>query len=396
MPVVLLIFAILCSGGNIIIPREPLLILIIILSIIGTNGKIKKSLLFVAVFTSIVMFLAIFHPGGLGMSFVIRLVNFIAAIALLNYFLFRPAEFFVKHIYSILKFLPFQAILTFLLAKFLPFLFIQLQINGTTYETLGLVFNHHAMLEADSIFPRPDGFFYEPGVFQFYLNLCLFFSLFVYRDYKIISVSIIAIFTLQSSTGMLILIVQIISYLLFNENFAKYFKHWIVKVLFFAITIPPLGIFVTANIEKKIVGENSGSFLARQYDFLSGVNVVIKNPFLGIGFDYNNYKSMAGKMTFEGIGLDQLPSNAFDDRETSSNGLIFMLYSIGIPLSLFFIFGLFRQQFFPHKILLGFIFLMTLFGEMLSFTPFFLLFMFSAYVPRKALFTIPNKVSYTS
>ncbi len=395
MPVILLIFAILCSGGNIIIPREPLLILIIILSLLGTKGRIKKSLQYVAVFVSIVMILAIFHPGGLGMSFVIRLVNFIAALALVNYFLFYPVEFLIKHLYSILKFLPFQAILTFLLAKFLPFIFMQLQINGTTYETLGLVFNHHAMLEADSNSPRPDGFFYEPGVFQFYLNLCLYFSLFIYKDYFIVALSIVGIFVLQSSTGVLILMVQMISYLIFSENFAKYFKHWLVKVLFCAIIIPPIGFLVKANIENKIVGENSGSFLARQYDFLSGVNVVINHPILGIGFDYNNYKLRAGKMTFEGIGLDQLPDNAFDDRETSSNGLIFMLYSLGIPMSLFFILGLFRQQFLPYKILVGFILLMTLFGEMLAFTPFFLLFMFSAYFPKKAFVTLPSKVSYS-
>jgi len=396
LAIVLLVLAILCSGGNLLIPREPLLVLLIILSLIGTKGRIKKNLLFISCFVIVIMALASFQPGGLGMSFIIRLVNFIAAIAILNYFLFQPTEKFKYSLYRILRILPIQAILTFLFAKFLPFLFLPIQINGTTYETLGLIFNHHAMLEADAIFPRPDGFFYEPGVFQFYLNLCLYLSLFVFKEFKMSFLTIVAILTLQSSTGVVILVIQLIIYLLFNNNFAKYFKHWSIKYLIIICIIPPVIFFVKNNIEKKIVGENSGSFLARQYDFLSGVNVIINHPFLGIGFDYKNYKSMAGKMSFEGIGLDQLPDSVFEDRETSSNGLVFLFYSIGIPLSLIFLYGIFRQFFLQDKIVIGAILILTLFGEMLVFTPFFLLFIFSGLIPRKSIQIQLPKTLYSS
>lgn len=396
MAIVLLVLAILCSGGNLLIPREPLLVLLIVFSLIGTKGRVKKNLVFVTCFVLVIMTLASFQPGGLGVSFIIRLVNFIAAIAILNYFLFQPTGKFKYSLYKILRFLPFQAILTFLFAKFLPFLFSPIQINGTTYETLGLIFNHHAMLETDLINPRPDGFFYEPGVFQFYLNLCLYLSLFVFKEFKMSFLTIIAILTLQSSTGVIVLAIQLIVYLLFNNNFTKYFRHWSIKFLIIICIIPPVFFFVKSNIEKKIVGENSGSFLARQYDFLSGVNVIINHPILGIGFDYKNYKSMAGKMTFEGIALDQLPDSVFEDRETSSNGLVFLFYSIGIPLSLVFIYGTFRQHFLPDKIVIGAILLITLFGEMLVFTPFFLLFIFSGLIPKKSFQTKPLKTSHIS
>lgn len=375
-----MLLSILCSGGNLIIPREPLLVLIIALSLLGTKGKFKKSLLFVSLFVTIVMLIASFQPRGLGISFSIRLVNFLAGLCLLNYFLFYSLEVFKTNLYKLLRFLPFQAILTFLLAKFFPFLFIPVQINGTVYETFGFIFNHHTMLEADALFPRPDGFFYEPGVFQFYLNLCLYFSLFIYRDYLISTLTIIALLTLQSSTGVLILFVQLLAYLLFNRNFAKYLRHWLIKVSIVICVLPPIVYLVKSNIEKKIVGENSGSFLARQYDFLSGINVIINHPYFGIGFDYNNYKSMAGRLSFEGIGLDELPASVFDERETSSNGLIFLFYSIGIPLGLFFLFGMFRQNLLPDKLIVGSILFITLLGEMLVFTPFFLLLIFSGLI----------------
>lgn len=394
MAIVLLVLAILCSGGNLLIPREPLLVLLIVFSLIGTKGTVKKNLVFVTCFVLVIMTLASFQPGGLGMSFIVRLVNFIAAIALLNYFLFQPTGKFKYSLYKILRILPFQAILTFLFAKFLPFLFSTIQINGTTYETLGLIFNHHAMLETDSINPRPDGFFYEPGVFQFYLNLCLYLSLFVFEKFKISFLTILAILTLQSSTGVIILVIQLIVYLLFNNNFSKYFRHWSIKFLIIIFISPPVFFFVKSNIENKIVGENSGSFLARQYDFLSGMNVIIDHPFLGIGFDYKNYKSLAGKMAFEGIGLDQLPDSVFEERETSSNGLVYLFYTIGIPLSLFFLYGIFSQLLLQDKFVIASIFLITLSGEMLVFTPFFLLFIFSGLIPKYAFVTKHLKVSH--
>jgi hypothetical protein len=396
LAIILLVLAILCSGGNLFIPREPLLVFLIIFSLIGTKGRVKKNLIFVTCFVVVIMALASFQPGGLGIIFIIRLVNFIAAIAILNYFLFQPIEKFKYSLYKLLRFLPFQAILTFLFAIFLPFLFSPIQINGTTYETLGLIFNHHTMLETDLINPRPDGFFYEPGVFQFYLNLCLYLSLFVFKEFKISFLTIIAILTLQSSTGVIILVIQLIVYLLFNNTFAKYFRHWSIKFLIVICIILPVFFFVKSNIENKIVGENSGSFLARQYDFLSGVSVIINHPFLGIGFDYKNYKAIAGNFTFNGIGLDESSITAFKDRETSSNGLVFLFYSIGIPLSLVFIYGTFRQHFLPDKIVIGSILLTTLFGEMLVFTPFFLFFIFSGLIPEKSFQTKSLETSHIS
>lgn len=380
---VILVLAILSSGGSMIFPREPMLILIIALALIGTKGMVKKSLIPLFFLIVIIMLLAAFQPGGLGLSFFIRSINFIAAFVLLNYLLHQEDYKILSNLNDILIFLPYQALITFLLAKFLPFLFMNVEINGTSYKSIGLLFTFHEMLESDSAFPRPDGFFYEPGVFQFYLNLFLFLSLFVFKRYRTSVIVCIAIFTLQSSTGVLIMLIQIIALLLFTPEFSKYFKSWVTKTAIILVLIPPIILLAQQNIEKKLTGESRGSFLARQYDLLSGINAVYQNPILGIGFDYKNYKKIAGTMTFEGIGLDELPVAAFDDRETSSNGFVYMLYSIGIPISLVLIFGMFNQYYFPNKILFGLLIVLSLVGEMLVFTPFFLVLIFSGIIYRK-------------
>ncbi len=382
---ILLVLAILSSGGSIIFPREPMLILIILMSLYGTKGNIKKALVPVFSLIILIMSIAAFQPRGLGQSFFIRLINFIAAFTMLNYLLHQGKSFVLSSLHKLLSFLPYQAIITFVLAKFVPFLFMNIEINGTNYKTIGFLFTYHEMLESDIAFPRPDGFFYEPGVFQFYLNLLLFLNLFVYKNYKFSSLIGLSIFTLQSSTGVLIMLIQILSLLLFSFEFSRYFKNRITKTALTLILIPPIFLLAQQNIEKKLTGESRGSFLARQYDLLSGVNAVYQNPIIGIGFDYKNYKSIAGSMTFEGIGIDELPVSAFDDRETNSNGFVFMLYSIGIPISLILIFGMFNSYYFQNRILFGILIVLSLFGEMLVFTPLFLVFIFSGIVSKKKL-----------
>ena len=68
-----------------------------------------------------------------------------------------------------------------------------------------------------------------------------------------------------------------------------------------------------------------------------------------------------------------------DDR-ASSNGLIYLTYSLGVPLALVFLAGMFRQRLFPHRVLIGVWLTLSLFGEAIVFTPFVLMFALSAFV----------------
>jgi hypothetical protein len=153
----------------------------------------------------------------------------------------------------------------------------------------------------------------------------------------------------------------------------------IAKFMFAVILIVPLVFVASGNIKQKLTGESQGSFLVRQYDLLTGANVVLENPWLGIGFDYEQYHRAANRL---GYADTSLPGQITLDR-SNSNGVVFLLYSIGIPLSIPFLIGMFRQVLFPQRILVGILLLLGLMSESIIFTPFFLMIIFSGLLLRR-------------
>ena len=269
--------------------------------------------------------------------------------------------------------MAYQAIITFLLALLVPSLFISTGYDGTDYRTILYIFTCHVMADGISILPRPDGFFWEPGVFQLYLNIYLYLCLFIFKNKWQTIIAVIAILTTQSTTGIVLCLI-LISYYVVREYINKgsliaRFGNFFVSV----IILIPLIILASGNIEDKFYGDNKGSSWAREYDLMTGINVVVENPLIGIGFDYGYYYKISRTLGYRDTFLD---NEATTDRG-NSNGIIFLLYSTGIPLSILFIIGLFKQTFLNHKFLIGLLLLISCSSESLIFTPFFLIFIYS-------------------
>ena len=374
----LLFFTILASGGMLVFQREVLLVLILILCITCNQGKIftlnKRLLPSVIMIFVILMISLVFHYYTISSLFV-RFSVFIISLFLYNFYLKRSNDEFENDLFVILKWMPFQALITVLLALFVPFLFLTVSLSNATYQTIFFVFTYHETIEGLSRFVRPDGLFYEPGVFQLYLNILLYLSLFVFKKRGYSIITIIAIFSTQSTTGIVICLL-ILSYYFFVEHLRG--KPFLSKIGYGfggIILLIPFFIIANSNIQEKLYGESKGSSMARQYDLFTGINVALSKPLTGIGFDYNQYKAVASGLGFQDTEMDQ---KSLEDR-SNSNGIVFLFYSIGLPIGLLFIIGLFRQEFFSHKFLVGLIFFLSLFGETLIFTPFFLLFTYSGF-----------------
>ncbi|MBI2262599.1 MAG: hypothetical protein HYU62_13155, partial [Caulobacterales bacterium] len=126
-----------------------------------------------------------------------------------------------------------------------------------------------------------------------------------------------------------------------------------------------------------------GSSWARTYDFYTGVNVILAHPLVGVGFDDERYKREAARLGYADTRLDY-SSTA---ERSSSNGLIALIASIGIPMSLPFLVAIFRQRFFPKPLLFGMMLVLAFTGEALMLTPFFLMLLFSAMLSRKRAVT---------
>lgn len=367
------------SGGLLFIPRVPLLIVFLVLSILAKGvNKISFALIPGLVFSVFVLLLEFGRTNALdGEQVVIRAANFISGLVLLNIYYNSGVGAFRSDLYAIIKWFPAQAILTSIFATVAPNLFFQ--IPGTDTQTLLYILNHHTSDTDISFgFVRPDGFFWEPGVFQIYLNICLYLGLFVIKSFKTTLMALLAVVCTLSTTGILIsailLFANAISKIIEKNNKGKFFS--LIVVCVFLI---PILYFASANFVNKTEGQARGSYLAREYDTLTGLNIALEHPWSGIGFDIGKYMS---EVKLYGSVSHEIDTSAFGDRLGNSNGLIQALYSLGFLMGGFLILSLARQKFFVNNFIMASVLFLSIFSEPLIFTPFFLMLIFSGMTKR--------------
>jgi hypothetical protein len=398
---VILFLAILLSGGSLIFPRSIMMGLLITLCVLVgiNNGKPLKPnarLRPVIALVLAVLILCLFLQESYEITALItRFTVFIGAFFVFNIYSSLSRETFQRDLFSILKFMPYQAIITVVLGTLTPFLFTTVtafdlshKSDANYIQTIGYVFNYHVLIDSLVGLKRPDGFFWEPGIFQIYLNLFLYLSLFVFKNKWYTTWAVLGVFATQSTTGVIIALILFV-YFIFIEQSKKNVTLRL-RFLFVGIfALIPLATIVQSNIDDKLNGETQGSSWARQYDLLTGINVILQNPITGIGFDYNRYHKEAN---LNGEKYTQLDVESVQDRD-NTNGIILLLYSIGIPLSIPFLMGLFRSSLFKHNILIGSILVLALSSESIIFTPFFLLIIYNG-VSRPLKKTYRNKANF--
>ena len=364
----------LISGGNLIFPRLPMLIGMVLLCLVARGWAIefRRNMLPVFVLLAAVLVITVLRPEGADIeSTAIRYANFIAGILLLDLYLHAGAGALIRDLYVIGRFMAWQALITMVFARFFNFLFIPLEISGTLYSTVLGLLNYHVMV--DDVALRPDGFFYEPGVFQIYLNIFLYLTLFIFKSWPQRILALLAVLSTQSTTGVIIALTIICWFIATRYINRGSLASRVVKAGVAALVIGALTVVTAMNISDKFTGENQGSFWARQYDLITGLNIIAEHPVFGIGFDYDQYYRASSEL---GYADTMLPDRITQDRG-NSNGIIFLLYGIGIPLSIPFLIGMFRQNLLPDRFLVGIALFLGCFGESLVFTPFFLMFIFS-------------------
>lgn len=378
---VALFLAMLMSGGILLIPRVPVLALLIVLCLACTDFRlpIRRALWPLYTLLLAVLLLTLVRPGGVDpVSLAIRFANFSAAVLLLNMYACAPPGTLVKDLQAVLWPMAWQAIGTVLLAHTVGFLFVPLDFSETQYRTLFLVFTYHITIEDAGGLVRPDGFFFEPGVFQIYLNLYLFLMLFHARNLRRAGVGLVAVLSTQSTTGLLICILLVCAAILQHVRTGSPRRQLMVLLTAAAVT-PALLALGYDNVQEKLFGTLQGSSWARQYDLITGLNILAEHPLLGIGFDADRYIASAQVLGYEDT---QLSPEGLEERSTS-NGLLQLFVSLGVPLGLAFLFGVVRQRVFGHRWLITLWFMLSMVGEALVFTPFFLLVAFSAYVAAR-------------
>lgn len=374
--------AIMASGGNFIVPRELWVVLTIVssLAILRNPLAMRPGRRKIYLWVGLVVLLLFFTQGpGDIVSIVSRLTTFIAAVLLLEVYLNRPADRFHEDLFKLLRLMSLQAILTWLLGTLVPGLFATVDVQGLDYHTFALLFNYH-FYEENVRYVRPDGLFYEPGVFQAYLAIFLYLNLFWRFNLKWAMVAGVALITLWSTTGLLVALVLL---LLASRDILAHYRGAVRFFLLAAgvVTVVALGWVASVNFIEKTTGDLQGSTIARAYDLYTGLNIIQERPLTGIGFGRDTY---ARYNVLYGAAESDLPfANAVE--RPNSNGIIQVLYTIGLPLGIPLLVGMFTQQLFRQRLAMAAILLGALLTESLVFTPFYLLILFSGFIVSRKL-----------
>lgn len=287
-----------------------------------------------------------------------RAVRFIMALAVLNYIVYKKINI-IEELFHVLKWLTLHGIANFIVVNFLFRFFAP--VPGTNTFSLLLFFGSDSAFYS---FHRNQSIFWEPGVFQIYLNIFLFINLF-YRENKFPVLVIIAvILSTVSTTGVVISFLQILYY------YIVHLKMSYKKILIIVLIAPALfGYYIiTKNIvEDKLIGTSKGSFWSRSFDTENGFAIAFNNP-LGIGFSTVKYQKIAASNVYNVNAL-------VDTDRGNTNSIATLFYSTGLFFGILFLIFLFRQQIFPrYKFLMFLIMIFCLSSEPLFFSTFFLIF----------------------
>lgn len=372
------------SGGGIpfVFFRKPLLFVLLFLLIVGVMFQKRKITLQIfrthifvfLLFSSFFILNYLFVPFSQSFQKVNAMI-IISGIALFSILFFRDRTTdFLNSLYNVLKLILYHSIFGFFLYVFTASNLVDVSNSYYEFKSFSYVFYYIPNLYEYNLFGigicRNQGFFWEPGVLQIYLNILLFLEMFVLKKSRlVIWITVIAILTTYSSTGVAVLCVQLLIY----------FAHILRKniLLLPLIFLGVLGMYqvTKTNIEEKVQGEKVFSFQKRLFDLLQPVYITYCNPILGVGFDDQQYKITRSSPEYS-LVLDQV--NFENTEEGTSNSVMFLFAGGGLPLGVFFLLCLYRQNFVSEKRKWFFVFIIiSLMTEPLFFRPLFMMFVFS-------------------
>lgn len=376
---------ILMSGGNLAFPRLPLAMLVLLIAIhsygfLSARISTRKTLIYA--WLALVMIFAFLRVHHVDVSAnIIRLVNFVVTLAILKIYWGDARKKFVDDIVVLILPMAYIGLATGFLAAVAPGLFSFVHIGAQRMFTIGGIFNYGVPLVLESGLPRPMAFFWEPGVFAAHLNILLF-CMFV-QNKKLIPIAVVfaAILWTQSTTGIALAVAQG-GYFIFISMLKRRLKTREVLLLVTAFVAAPLLILIAMdNVYSKFSGAGAGSFAARSFDFSVAVQVIEENPLIGIGFSQTAYMRYSGDTSLDVSALSVMDQ----DGRFNTNGVMLILYSIGLPLGLIYFVGLFRQSLVPQRLMFGAVTTTLLASNPLSLTPYFLLFVFNGFSLRPSV-----------
>jgi len=242
-------------------------------------------------------------------------------------------------------------------------------------------------------FVRNQGWFWEPGVNQVFLNILLYLEGFVFkrRGKWTILLIVFAIITTFSTSGLIIMSILLLS-MYINSIFRYIIKGnpVIIIALSLLFIIPSYYIVqkvVIPNIINKTAGDQESSFQKRVFDLVQCPCIAADYPLTGVGLDkiaFSEFRQeylMTDNCKAFSDYLEDLTGFEFRATESekgSSNSITGLMAKMGFLFSFILLFFLFRQNLFKiKKGIFMFIILVSVSFEPLLLRPFFLILIIS-------------------
>lgn len=188
---------------------------------------------------------------------------------------------------------------------------------------------------------RTQGIFWEPGVFQLYLNLAIVYELFYRTNINkcYLFLEFIALFLTFSTTGYIVVSWIFLTYSIVRKNALESKNKHITRFacIMFLFTIS-LTLFYYSEIgkiifDKMINPESSGSTMVRKAGVITNIEIALKNPLHGIGME---------KIYDEFLKVSMASKYILGFTKQNTNTLLYQFAAHGIPFGLIFTIGTYK------------------------------------------------------
>ena len=364
---------------------------VIIFSLFYLKEEIKRSVFYSLVVTFLIVvslfainFIFAANPQSLTKYAFFGVTIFTTILTLFYFNNQNNKQAFLNSLYIVLKLILFHSLLSFIAYFFIKEnLFL---IDSKYHESLTYNYLFYFSAKETSFinlfgidFIRNSGIFWEPGILQIYLNILFFLEVSMFKRNKwLLLLIILAIISTYSTTGLLLLTIQILYFL------QKSFKNTLAIILLFLIGMPLYFVF-SANMNEKIYGDRESSFQKRLFDLTQPLFIALEHPITGIGLDIDRFHEVRKEFYIDAninsmlseVGIEQKIKTT--DRG-STNSLMYMLAGMGFPTTILFVFMLLKQQIIKNDKIIWFcIIFLSIMSEPLLFRPFFLIFIISGF-----------------
>lgn len=353
------------AGGVRLISNSIITIVIIALLLlkIQINKALDQRFIFraILIFSIILAINYLLNNAGFSPLSHIVLFSYILSAAVLVAVYRSSLDNFTLDLKLALMFFAVHAFLGFLL----QFIFEPANhISFLEIRDIGMAF-FYPKLNSFAFMHRNCGLFWEPGVLQLFMNVLLFLSLFVHKNKPVAFFSAVIIFSTLSTTGFATMLIQVVYYFYLSLNK----RSLVLLPVYFAIAAL-LAWLAAMNIGDKLENKSSS---VRMFDFAVGLEMLKEHPIVGVGLNSEHFVNEVGRI---GGGFQKIFQISDEELEGKglTNGVLYLLVTLGLPISLVLLYLIYIQSALPHGLLFALILLGTGLSEPIVQTGFYFIF----------------------